>query len=127
MIFGLGTDIVELERIQTAINRFGMAFAYKILHAKEQETMPALDSPKCVSWLAARFAAKEAVSKALGTGMRQGISFKNIAVLTNHLGKPELFFYDKALEFIEKNNITRAHITLSHERKNAIAFAILEC
>ncbi len=126
MIFGVGTDIVELERIETAITRFGMAFAYKILHAREQEIMPAITSPKCVSWLAARFAAKEAVSKALGTGLRQGISFKNIAVLTNHLGKPELVFFDKSLEFVQKNNIIRAHISLSHERKNAIAFAVLE-
>ncbi len=126
MIFGVGTDIVEISRIQTAIERFGNAFAYRVLHAKEQEVMPPLDTTRGVAWLAARFAAKEAAVKALGTGFRLGITFKSLAVLTNHLGKPELHFFDKALEYIEKKKITASHVSISHERKNAVAFVMLE-
>ncbi len=126
MIYGIGIDIVEIERIQKAINRFNMSFCYKILHAKELEVMPSLESAHCISWLAARFTAKEAAVKALGTGFRNGISFKSIAVLNNSLGKPELFFFDKALEAYNKREITRSHVSLSHERSNAIAYVVLE-
>ncbi len=126
MIYGIGIDIVEIERIQKSINRFNMAFCYKILHAKELEVMPSLESPKCLSWLAARFTAKEAAVKALGTGFRNGIGFKSIAVLNNSLGKPELFFFDKALEAYNKREIIRSHVSLSHERSNAIAYVVLE-
>ncbi len=126
MIYGIGIDIVEIERIQKAISRFGMSFCYKILHAKELEVMPALESARAIPWIAARFTAKEAAVKALGTGFRNGISFKSIAVLSNGLGKPELYFYDKALAFINKKEITRFHVSLSHERNNAIAYVVLE-
>ncbi len=126
MIFGIGIDIVEIERIRNSVSRFGMAFCYKILHAKELETMPNLESPRCIPWLAARFAAKEAAAKALGTGFRSGITFKNIAIISNNLGKPELVFFDKSKAFAESKGITKSHVSLSHERKNAIAYVILE-
>ncbi len=126
MIFGIGTDIVEIDRIKHSLERFGMAFAYKILHAKERERMPALDSANCIPWLAARFAAKEAALKALGTGLRNGLTFKSIAVITNNLGKPELVFFDKALQLIQKRGIIGSYVSLSHERQNAVAFVVLE-
>ncbi len=126
MIFGIGIDIVEIPRIEQAISRFGMAFCYKVLHHKELEVMPSLDSPKALAWISARFAAKEACVKALGTGFRNGITFKNIAVTTNHLGRPELLFFDKSKAFVENKGITHAHVSISHEKTNAIAYVILE-
>ncbi len=126
MIYGIGVDIAEINRIEKAVKRFGMAFCYKILHSKEIEVMPSLESSRCIAWIAARFTAKEAAVKALGTGFRNGITFKSIAVLNNSLGKPELFFFDKALEFHNKKEIVRTHVSLSHERNNAIAYVVLE-
>ncbi len=126
MIFGIGTDIVEIARIENVISRFGMAFCYKVLHAKELEVMPPLDSAKCIPWVAARFAAKEATVKALGTGLRNGITLKSVAVVTNNMGKPELMLFDKAKALAESKNIIHTHISLSHERENAIAFVVLE-
>ncbi len=126
MIFGIGTDIVEIERIENIIARFGMAFCYKVLHAKEIEVMPSIESARCVPWIAARFAAKEAAVKAMGIGLRNGITLKSVAVVSNNLGKPELLFFDKAKTFIENKGVTHAHVSLSHERKNAIAYVVLE-
>lgn len=126
MIFGIGTDIVEIDRIHKAIQRFDMAFCYRVLHAKELECMPSLKSHTILPWLSARFAAKEAAVKALGTGFRNGITLKSIATVNNTLGKPELLFFDKAYDLIQSKGITHSYISLSHEKRHTIAFVVLE-
>ncbi len=135
MIYGIGTDIVEVDRIEKALKRFGMSFCRRILHQTELELMFRSGmqvgqgeeySRKAVQWLASRFAAKEATTKALGTGFRDGIMLTNIATLNNSLGKPELHFFGQSAKFIEEKAIVHSHISISHEKKNAIAFVILE-
>ncbi len=126
MIYGIGVDIVEIHRIERAVNRFGMAFCRRILHEEEYALMPSSKSYRLFSWLAARFAAKEACVKALGTGFRDGISFQSIAIYKDELGKPCLRFHDRAAEVYTEKKILSAHLSLSHEKTHALAYVVLE-
>lgn len=124
MIFGIGTDIVELARIANDIEKFGDRFAAKILTEKEMEDYRV--SKNQTAFLAKRFAAKEAVSKAMGTGIRNGALLTQIEVDHDDSGKPVLRFHKTAEEFINENKIDSTHISISDERHHAIAFATLE-
>ena len=114
MIRGTGTDIIEIERIKKAC--LNKEFIEKIY--TEDEINEYIRRKENISYLAGRFAAKEAVSKALGTGMR-GISFKDIEILSDSLGKP--FVNLKK----DMGNI-KIHISISHSKENAIAFCVIE-
>ncbi len=124
MIFGIGTDIVEVSRIEASIAQFGDEFAKRILAESEFcSYQQSLIKPR---FLAKRFAAKEAFSKALGTGLRAPATFQNIAISHDDLGKP-LFIFSAELEvFLSTKNITQTHISISDERNLAAAFVILE-
>ncbi|MFO7803360.1 MAG: holo-[acyl-carrier-protein] synthase [Desulfovermiculus sp.] len=122
MIVGLGVDVLELERIENVWKRHGSRFTSKILTSEEQEAMPL--SP--VPYLAARFAAKEAAVKALGTGFRDGISFKCVAVHRLSQGQPELHLFGPAIRQARALGAARWHISLSHSRNTACAVVILE-
>ena len=122
MIVGIGLDIVELDRIQRAWDRFGLKFAQRILTPGELKDLP----PRPVSFLAARFAGKEAGVKAMGTGFSRGISFHSLGIHTQPSGKPWLEFYDQALEQAEKLQLVRVHISLTHGRDTACAVVVLE-
>ena len=124
MIYGIGVDIVEVIRIERAYERWGQRFAGKILGPMELEHFSKTTRP--VRFLAMRFAAKEAVSKALGTGFRQGVSPRQIEVQHNQAGKPSLVFSAHVAELMEQNNITASFVTMADERDFAIAYAILE-
>ncbi len=124
MIFGIGTDIVEVNRIQASITQFGDDFARRILADSELESY--LQSQIKARFLAKRFAAKEAFSKALGTGLREPATFQNIAVSHDALGKPMLFFSPELQAFLDVKNITQAHISISDEKNLAAAFVVLE-
>lgn len=124
MILGLGIDLVELDRIRRSYERFGQSFAKRILHADELLDLPA--GPAAVPFLAARFAAREAAVKALGTGFRGGIGFQAFCVRKNALGQPALEFYGEAKEAFENMGATCAHLSLSHGRDTAAAVVILE-
>ncbi len=124
MIFGIGTDIVELNRIQASITQFGDDFARRILADSELESY--LQSQIKARFLAKRFAAKEAFSKALGTGLRAPATFQNIAVSHDALGKPMLLFSPELQAFLDVKNITQAHISISDEKNLAAAFVVLE-
>ena len=123
-IFGIGTDIVSLERVERSYQRHGNKFAERILSAVELEVYSEKNNK--VTYLAKRFAAKEAISKALGTGMRKGIDFKQLSIVTNQLGKPEVVLQGKAQEWAQKSEITKVHLSISDERDAALAFAIAE-
>lgn len=124
MIFGIGTDIVEVNRIQASITQFGDDFARHILADSELESY--LQSQIKARFLAKRFAAKEAFSKALGTGLRAPATFQNIAVSHDALGKPMLLFSPELQAFLDVKNITQAHISISDEKNLAAAFVVLE-
>ncbi|GAA0199605.1 holo-ACP synthase [Kangiella japonica] len=123
-IFGVGTDIVKLERVERSYQRHGDKFAERILSADELEAY--VTKKNKPTYLAKRFAAKEAISKALGTGMREGIDFKQLSIVSNQLGKPEVVLQGKAEEWAQNNKITRVHLSISDERDAAVAFAIAE-
>lgn len=124
MIFGIGTDIVEVTRIEASISQFGDDFAKRIL--ADSELASYLKSQIKPRFLAKRFAAKEAFSKALGTGLRAPCTFQNIAVSHDGLGKPILLLADELQAFLTAKNITQTHISVSDEKNLAAAFVVLE-
>ncbi|MBX9676969.1 MAG: holo-ACP synthase [Methylotenera sp.] len=124
MIFGIGTDIVEVNRIEASIAQFGDDFAKRVLAESELDSyQKSAIKPR---FLAKRFAAKEAFSKALGTGLRTPATFQNIAVSHDDLGKPILVLADELQAFLDAKKITKTHISISDEKNLAAAFVILE-
>ncbi len=124
MIFGTGTDIIEIKRIESSIAR-SEAFVNKIFTEAEQVYCKGQKAGIFQSY-AARYAAKEAVFKALGTGYRYGMAFREIEVINDKLGKPEVTVYGKVKAFVQEQKITNIHISLSHIKEMALAFVILE-
>lgn len=124
MIFGIGTDIVEVARIEASIQQFGDDFAKRIL--ADSEFSSYLESHIKPRFLAKRFAAKEAFSKALGTGLRAPATFQNIAISHDELGKPLLMLAAELQVFLQAKNINKTHISISDEKNLAAAFVVLE-
>ncbi|GAA4363594.1 holo-ACP synthase [Kangiella marina] len=123
-IFGVGTDIIALTRVERSLERHGDKFAQRILSARELDEY-AIKRNK-VAYLAKRFAAKEAISKALGTGMREGIDFKQLIIINDELGKPCVTLENQAKDWAERHNIENIHLSISDEKDTAVAFAITE-
>lgn len=121
MILGIGTDIIEIERINRAINNTPM-FVEKIFTKRELEELNR--STLRVESVAGNFAVKEAVSKAVGTGMR-GFTFTDIEVFRDELGKPIVQVSDKIKDIIKVDNYI-FNVSISHNRTCAIAFVVLE-
>ena len=124
MIFGIGTDIVEVKRIRNLDSL--EKFADKILSLNELEVFKSQIDEKKVTFLAKQFAAKEAVSKALGTGIGTDIRFNQIEILRNSDGKPYLNHDGIITTICNDLGITKTHVSLSDEKKYALAFVILE-
>lgn len=123
MIRGIGLDVVEIERVSRIWLRFGLRFAEKILTPAELARMPkAAPAP----YLAARFAAKEAAAKALGTGLARGVWFDTIEVASDGNGRPRLEFLGPALEALARIGATGSFISLTHSRTMAAAVVVLE-
>jgi holo-[acyl-carrier-protein] synthase len=120
MIFGIGTDVVEVSRIHESIEKFGDTFARRILSDSEFESY--LKSSTQSRFLAKRFAAKEAFAKALGTGFRSPVRFQNIIVGHDDLGKPILEFDKELQDYLKQKNILSQHISISDEKNIATAF-----
>ena len=123
MIIGLGTDIVDMERVERIAERFGERFASHVLHPEELEGWR--ESPR-TTFLAGRFAAKEALVKALGTGFSQGIRMDNILVRKGPDGEPSMELFGKAEEASLKQGVNSIHVSISHDRHSAMAVVILE-
>lgn len=124
MIYGIGTDIVEVARLEHSIQQFGDEFATRVLAESEMEIY--LKTKLKARFLAKRFAAKEAFSKALGTGIRGVVSFQNIAVSHDELGKPLLILAQDLADFVHEKRITQMHVSISDEKNLAAAFVVLE-
>ncbi len=125
MIYGVGTDVVEIARIEKALARFGERFAKRILcppelHRFENHRLKA-------NYLAKRFAAKEAFTKALGTGIHAPANWHGVWVKNLDSGKPVLDFSAALKKLLKRKGVTRAHVSLSDERGLAVATVVLEC
>lgn len=125
MILGTGTDLTEIDRIQAAVTRFGDRFLHRIFTPGEIRYCGRKQRNAAES-LAARFAAKEAGAKALGTGMAKGVSWREIEVTHLPGGRPALLFHGRAAERAAAMGVTAAHLSLSHGREIAIANVVLE-
>ncbi len=124
MIFGIGTDIISVARIEAAMQRHGDAFAKRILSTHEHLELSSQAHP--ARFLAKRFAAKEAFAKATGQGLRHPVSLQRITVSHDALGKPIFVFDGSLADHLVKLGIARHHLSLSDEKDTAVAFVILE-
>lgn len=122
-IYGIGTDIVKCDRIASAWQDHGVAFARRILGETEIEALQKL-SINQAAFLAKRFAAKEAVVKALGTGFRDDILLTQIIINTDDLGKPKVSFTGKTKQYIEKLGNLNVQVSIADEAEYVVAFAI---
>lgn len=124
MIFGIGTDIVTVARIEAAMQRHGVAFAERILSTHELAEFAAQSHQ--ARFLSKRFAAKEAFAKATGQGLRHPVSLHRITVSHDDLGKPVFQFDAELALHLREIGIVRHHLSISDERDTAVAFVILE-
>lgn len=124
MILGHGVDLAEVERVRRSVERFGGRFLERVF--TEGERAYAGDGPRCHEHLAARFAAKEAVFKALGTGWAQGVGWTDIEVVREASGRPALVLHGKAREMAEALGVRNWHLSLTHTGTMAMASVIAE-
>ena len=124
MIYGIGMDMVTVRRIQKNIERYGTRFAGKILSPVEMHEYHMVIKP--ASFLARRFAAKEALAKALGTGFSNGITFTSISISHGPDGQPMIICAGKILEIMAARGICNSHLTITDEKEYACACVILE-
>ena len=123
MIFGIGTDILQQSRITKTLDRFGAHFANRLLLEDEHELFERTKNP--VRFLSMRFAAKEAIVKAMGTGFSQGIWVRDVGMIPNDWGQPQIIYSERGQIMRERLGIGRGHLTLSDEAGLIIAIAIL--
>ncbi len=121
MIFGIGTDIIEIARVESAIAK--VAFKQKVFSVRE---ISYCDSAKKTESYAARFAAKEAFFKALGTGWRDGMIINEVEILNDDLGKPYIVLSGITADKVAAMGVKHIHVSLSHIKSHAIAFVTLE-
>ena len=124
MIVGIGVDIVDMSRIERLLSEYGDSFVRRILAPVEQEAFAASSRP--VSFLANRFAAKEALSKALGTGLRDPVTLRAISVSNDRIGRPTLAFHGALPDYLASRGVVHHHLSLSHEKGLACAVVVLE-
>jgi holo-[acyl-carrier protein] synthase len=128
MIYGIGTDIIQIPRIEAALGRNGERFAEKILGPEELEKYrrrKAKVEARGIRFLATRFAAKEAFSKAIGLGMRMPMTWHAMQVLNAGSGKPVAVASGTLKEFMEQNGLT-VQVSITDEADYAVAFVIVE-
>ena len=123
MIFGVGTDILKVERVGAAYQRFGERFVQHLLMPAELQDFKRTKNP--VRFLGMRFAAKEAIVKALGTGFANGMWLRDAGVVQDPRGKPEIIFSPRGQEVYRTLGAGPGHITLSDEAGLIVAVAIL--
>jgi holo-[acyl-carrier protein] synthase len=124
MIYGIGVDLVSIKRIERIIERWQERFLRRVYTFQETETCNQRPFPAAA--FALRFAAKEALSKALGLGMRKGLRWREIEVCNQRSGKPFLRLSGKSAEICRQNKIVRSHLSLSDEDAFGVAMVVLE-
>lgn len=124
MIFGVGTDIVELSRIQATYDRFGEHFVERLLMPEELELFRKTKQP--VRFLAMRFAGKEAAVKAMGTGFRHGLWLRDVGIVNNDWGRPLIIWSERGKKLCSEFGIGSGHVSLTDDAGLVIAFAVVE-
>jgi holo-[acyl-carrier protein] synthase len=124
VIFGVGTDIISIERVSHILEKNKQGFIKRVLSDHEQALFA--NKADSASYCAKRFAAKEAFAKALGTGIGRTVSFQDLTVRNNENGKPYFIPSEKLRIYLLEKNIKQAHLSLSDEKHNAVAFVVLE-
>ena len=124
MILGTGTDLIDIRRIERALARFGHRFAERVLVDDEYQRFCTHRKP--AHYLAKRFAAKEAFSKAMGTGIHFPVNWHNVSVANERSGRPYLKFSEALAALLKQRGVSRAHLSLSDEVEMACAFVVLE-
>lgn len=123
MIFGVGTDIVELVRIQESYNRFGERFVERLLMPEERDLFERSKWP--VRFLAMRFAGKEATVKAMGTGFGHGMWIRDVGIVNNDWGRPLIIFSERGRGVCEQLGIGEGHVSLTDDGGLVVAFAVV--
>ena len=123
MIFGIGVDVLEAERIKRTFERFGNRFVEHLLMPEEQAQLAA--TARRERFLAMRFAAKEAIGKARGTGFAHGMWIRDVGVVQNAWGKPEVVFSARGERVRRALGVGEAHVTLTDEAGLVVAVAVL--
>ena len=124
MIFGIGTDIVELDRIEEIYGRYGDNFARRILMEEEMELFQRSKNP--VRFLAMRFAGKEAAVKAMGTGFAHGVWLRDVGILNNDWGRPVIVWSERGSRVCARLGIGSGHVSLTDDAGLVMAFAVVE-
>ncbi len=124
MIFGIGADLVNIKRIEGALFRFGDRFLHRIL--SEVEVVEYAKSSQPARFVAKRFAAKEAFSKAFGTGIGEIVGWHDIRITHDPLGKPQIVTSDALQRVLAMKQIVHSHISITDETEQAMAFVVLE-
>jgi holo-[acyl-carrier protein] synthase len=123
MIFGIGTDVVQQERVRLVHEKFGDRFVERLLLPAELGAFRRYTRP--VRFLAMRFAAKEAIVKAMGTGFAHGMWIRDTGIVSNAWGKPEIIWSERGRHMCEKLGIGEGHVTLTDEAGLIVAVAVL--
>ena len=124
MIFGVGTDILELSRIQATYERFGDHFVQRILMEEELELFRRSKQP--VRFLAMRFAGKEATVKAMGTGFAHGVWLRDVGITSNAWGRPLVIWSERGRRVCDRLGIGAGHVSLTDDAGLIAAFAVVE-
>ena len=124
MIFGVGTDVVELSRVQATYDRFGEHFVDRLLMDEERELFQSNKWP--VRFLALRFAAKEATVKAMGTGFRHGMWIRDVGIINNDKGRPLVIYSERGQGVCQSLGIGASHVSLTDDAGLIVAFAVVE-
>ncbi len=124
MIFGVGTDVLELSRIQSTYDRFGDHFVQRILMEEELQLFRRSKQP--VRFLAMRFAGKEATVKAMGTGFAHGIWMRDVGITSNEWGRPIVIWSERGQRVCDRLGIGAGHVSLTDDAGLVIAFAVVE-
>jgi holo-[acyl-carrier protein] synthase len=124
MIYAVGTDLVEVSRVERIIEKWRERFIRKVYSEREIRYCSTRTYP--AQHFAARFAAKEAFLKGMGLGMAGGVGFRDVEVINRAQGKPELVFHGRAKQLVDRAGITGSHISISHTDSHAVAFIVLE-
>lgn len=123
MIFGIGTDILELARVERIWSKYGEQFARRLLLAEEHDLFVAAKNP--ARFLAMRFAAKEAAVKAMGTGFANGMWIRDVGSVPNALGQPQLIFSERGRAVCARLGVGSGYLSLSDEAGLVVAVAVL--
>lgn len=123
MIFGIGTDVLKLSRVEDTWSKFGQHFARRLLLDPELELFARTQRP--ARFLAMRFAAKEAVVKAMGTGFANGMWIRDVGMVPDALGQPQIVYSERGLAMCRKLGVGEGHLSLSDEAGLIVAMAVL--